>query len=135
MDEITMLVSCVEYYSYLKNIPGHKVFTSFERTGLLDTLLESRAMFPEMDLGFYIGMIDGLTALESDSKEKAYAAYEERTAMLLEVLHKIAKKHHMDAREACQMYYGSSIAEKVAEDMTGYYKKEPVEIFEAVEKE
>lgn len=31
MDELRMIVSCIEYYSYAKNIPGHKVFEAFDK--------------------------------------------------------------------------------------------------------
>ena len=135
MDELTMLVSCVEYYSHLKNIPGNKVFESFDKNGVLQMMVDSRNLFPDMDLNFYIGMIDGLLALESDVEEKVYLHYVERTELLKEVIAKLAKKHHMDAVEASRLYYGSRIAEAVAEDMTGYYQKPAEEIFVAVEKE
>ena len=135
MDELTMLIPCTEYFSHLKNIPGNKVFLSFDKNGMVKTLLESRALFPDMDLEFYIGMLDGLMAMESDAEENAYAHYAERTALLLDVIARIAKKHHMDAEEACRMYYASRTAEAVAEDFTKYYQKSPEEIYEAVEKE
>ena len=32
MDQRTLVVSCVEYYSDLKNIPSNKVFISFQQS-------------------------------------------------------------------------------------------------------
>lgn len=84
---------------------------------------------------FYIGMIDGMMALERDAEEDTYGHYEERTELLIDVVGRMAKAHRMDAAEACRMYYGTKIAATVAEDSTGYYKKSAEEIFEAAEKE
>lgn len=135
MEQRTMIVSCIEYYSYLKNIPSNKVFSSFERSGFIGMLLDTFRQFPEMDLDFYIGMVDGLTSLESDSEEKDYAHYGERSSLLPEVIGLLGKRHHMDDLEACRMYYASKTAELVSEDGTGYYKKTAQEIFALVEAE
>ena len=139
MDELTLLISFTEYYSYLKNIPGHRVYTAFDNAGMLTTVLESRKQFPTMDLDFYIGLVDGIMAgamaMENDTRQKAYDGYKDRTALLLDVVGRIAKKHHMDAKEACDMYYKSRTAADVAEDCTGSYKKTADEIFALVEKE
>lgn len=135
MEQRTMIVSCIEYYSYLKNIPSNKVFLSFERSGFLDMLLDTFRQFPEMDVDFYIGMVDGLTLLESDSNEKNYAHYTERSAFLPEVIAMLGKRHRMDDLEACRMYYNSETAGLVSEDKTQYYKKTAQEIFELVEAE
>ena len=113
MDELRMIVSCIEYYSYAKNIPGNKVFEAFDKNG----------------------MIDGMMALERDAEEDTYGHYEERTELLIDVIGRIAKAHRMDAAEACRLYYGAKIAATVTEDSTGYYKKSAEEIFEAAEKE
>ena len=64
MDQRTLVVSCVEYYSDLKNIPSNKVFISFQQSGFIDLILDSHKTFPEMDIDFFVGMIDGLTYLE-----------------------------------------------------------------------
>ncbi len=135
MDQRTLIVSCVEYYSSLKNIPADKVFVSLARTELLTMILESHQQFPEMDLSFYMGMIDGLIALESDAKEQDYGHYQERTALGIEVVSMLAKKHKMNDMEACGMYYHSKTAEAVSEDKTGYYLKSPQEIFDMIEAE
>lgn len=135
MEQRELIVSCIEYYSYLKNIPANKVFSSFERSGFVAMLLDAFRQFPEMDLNFYIGMVDGLTALESDSDVYDYEHYTERSALLPEVIAMLAKRHHMDDLEACRMYYNSKTAALVSEDKTQYYKKQPQEIFELVEAE
>ena len=70
MDQRTLVVSCVEYYSDLKNIPSNKVFISFQQSGFIDLILDSHKTFPEMDIDFFVGMIDGLTYLESDAGEQ-----------------------------------------------------------------
>ncbi|MFR4565479.1 DUF3791 domain-containing protein [Anaerotignum sp.] len=81
MDELRMIVSCIEYYSYAKNIPGNKVFEAFDKNGVIQLLQDTRNQFPEMDTSFYIGMIDGMMALERDAEEDTYGHYEEnRTA-------------------------------------------------------
>ena len=135
MDELRMIVSCIEYYSYAKNIPGNKVFEAFDKNGVIQLLQDTRNQFPEMDTSFYIGMIDGMMALERDAEEDTYGHYEERTELLIDVIGRIAKAHRMDAAEACRLYYGAKIAATGAEDSTGYYKKSAEEIFEAAEKE
>ena len=66
MDQRTLVVSCVEYYSDLKNIPSNKVFISFQQSGCIDLILDSHKTFPEMDIDFFVGMIDGLTYLDKD---------------------------------------------------------------------
>ena len=42
------------------HIPADKVFSSFEQSGFITMLLDTLRQFPEMDLDFYIGMVDGL---------------------------------------------------------------------------
>lgn len=135
MDELTTLVSSVEYYGYLKNIPSDRVYVAFEKNGLVKMILESSKNFPEMGVDFYAGMVDGMIFLESDAEDKMYTHYEERTELLKDVIARIAKKHHMNAEEACHMYYNSQIAKKVSEDNTRYYQKSADEIYQAVEQE
>ena len=88
MDQRTLVVSCVEYYSDLKNIPSNKVFISFQQSGFIDLILDSHKTFPEMDIDFFVGMIDGLTYLESDAgeQEKEYTHHENRAAVGAEVV-------------------------------------------------
>ena len=86
MDQRTLLVSCVEYYSDLKAIPSDKVFAAFERAGFIDMILDSQKLFPEMGIDFYIGMVDGLTSLESDSSVGENTHHEERSALAAEVV-------------------------------------------------
>lgn len=135
MDQHTLIISCVEYYSHLKNIPGNKVFAAFERANFISMILDSRKMFPEMNLDFYIGMIDGLTFLESDASDQDYSHHEDRSALIAEIVSMLKKKHKMDDLEACQMYYHSKTAEAVSEEKTGYYQKSPKEIFDLIEAE
>ena len=97
MDQRTLVVSCVEYYSDLKNIPSNKVFISFQQSGFIDLILDSHKTFPEMDIDFFVGMIDGLTYLESDAgeQEKEYTHHENRAAVGAEVVALLQKKHKM----------------------------------------
>ena len=115
MDQRTLVVSCVEYYSDLKNIPSNKVFISFQQSG----------------------MIDGLTYLECDAgeQEKEYTHHENRAAVGAEVVALLQKKHKMNDLEACEMYYNSQTAGLVSEDKTGWYQKPAQEIFEQIEAE
>lgn len=135
MEQKALIISCVEYYSYLKNIPADKVFLSFRQTSILDMILESHQNFPEMDLEFYAGMIDGIVAMESDADENDYVHYKERTSLISEVVAMLAKKHGLEAIEACTMYYESQTAKEVAEDKTGFYQKMAAEIYAMIEAE
>ncbi|MBQ7085537.1 MAG: hypothetical protein IJM95_09895 [Anaerotignum sp.] len=135
MDQRTLVVSCVEYYSDLKAIPSDKVFSAFEKAGFIDMILDTQKMFPEMGVDFYIGMVDGLTHLESDSSVGENTHHEERTALAAEVVSLLMKKHKMDDLEACKMYYHSKTAASVSDEKTGFYKKAAKEIFDLIESE
>lgn len=135
MDQHTLVVSCVEYYSDLKAIPSDKVFAAFERAGFLTMILDSQKLFPEMGIDFYIGMVDGLTSLESDSDVGENTHHEERSALAAEVVALLMKKHKLNDLEACEMYYHSNTAASVSNEKTGFYKKSAQEIYELVEAE
>ena len=135
MDQRTLVVSCVEYYSDLKAIPSDKVFSAFEKAGFIDMILDTQKMFPEMGVDFYIGMVDGLTHLESDSSVGENTHHEERTALAAEVISMLMKKHKMDDLEACKMYYHSKTAASVSNEKTDFYKKPVQEIFDLIEAE
>ena len=98
-------------------------------------ILESQQMFPEMGVDFYIGMVDGLTHLESDSSVGENTHHEERTALATEVVAMLMKKHKMNDLEACEMYYHSKTAASVSDEKTGFYKKSAQEIYDSVEAE
>ena len=135
MDQHVLVVSCVEYYSDLKAIPSDKVFAAFERAGFLTMILDSQKLFPEMGIDFYIGMVDGLTHLESDSDVGENTHHEERTALAAEVIAMLMKKHKMNDLEACEMYYHSRTAASVSDEKTDFYKKSAKEIYDLVEAE
>lgn len=135
MDQRTLVVSCVEYYSDLKNIPSDKVFATFENVGFLKMFAESQQMFPDMGLDFYIGMVDGLTSLESDAAVGENTHHEERAALADAVVAMLQKKHKMNEMEACQMYYHSKTAVSVSNEKTNFYKKSAQEIFDLIEAE
>ena len=135
MDQRTLVVSCVEYYSDLKAIPSDKVFAAFEKASFIDMFLETQKMFPEMGIDFYIGMVDGLTHLESDSSVGENTHHEERSALAAEVVAMLMKKHKMNDLEACQTYYHSKTAASVSNEKTGFYKKAAKEIFDLIEAE
>ena len=90
-----------------------------------------------MDIDFFVGMIDGLTYLESDAREqeKEYTHHESRAAVGAEVVALLQKKHKMNDLEACEMYYNSQTAGLVSEDKTGWYQRPAQEIFEQIEAE
>lgn len=135
MEQRTLIVSCIEYYSDLKNIPSDKVFAAFERSGILETILDSQKLFPEMGKDFYIGMIDGLTHLESDASVGENTHHEERAALAEEVVALLQKKHKMNDLEGCQMYYHSKTAVSVSDEKTGFYKKSAKDLFDLIEAE
>ena len=135
MDQRTLVVSCVEYYSDLKAITSDKVFAAFERAGFITMILDSQKLFPEMGVDFYIGMVDGLTALESDSNVGENTHHEERSALAAEVVALLMKAHKMNDLEACQMYYHSKTAVEVSNEKTNFYKKSAQEIFDLIEAE
>ena len=135
MDQRTLVVSCVEYYSDLKAIPSDKVFAAFQKAGFIDMFLETQKMFPEMDRDFYIGMVDGLTHLESDSSTGENTHHEERAVLASEVVAMLQKKHKMNDLEGCQMYYSSKTAAAVSDEKTGYYKKAAKEVYDLIEAE
>lgn len=135
MDQRTLVVSCVEYYSDLKAIPSDKVFAAFEKAGIITTILDTQKMFPEMGIDFYIGMVDGLTHLESDSSVGENTHHEERSALAAEVIAMLMKKHKMNDLEGCQMYYQSKTAAVVSDEKTDFYKKSAKDIFDLIEVE
>ena len=135
MDQRTLVVSCVEYYSDLKAIPSDKVFAAFERAGFIQMILDSQKLFPEMGIDFYIGMVDGLTNLESDSSVGENEHHEERSALASAVVEMLMKAHKMDDLEGCKMYYHSKTATSVSNEKTGFYTKSAQEIFDLIEAE
>jgi len=135
MEQRTLLVSCVEYYSDLKAIPSDKVFAAFERAGFITMILDSQKLFPEMGIDFYIGMVDGLTSLESDSDVGENTHHEERSSLAAEVVAMLMKKHKMNDLEGCQMCYHSKTATSVSQEKTEFYKKSAQEIFDLIEAE
>ena len=98
-------------------------------------ILDTQKMFPEMGVDFYIGMVDGLTHLESDSSVGENTHHEERTALGAEVVSMLMKKHKMDDLEGCKMYYHSQTATSVSDEKTEFYKKSAKEIFDLIEAE
>ena len=98
-------------------------------------ILDSQKLFPEMGIDFYIGMVDGLTHLESDSDVGENEHHEERSALAGEVVAMLMKKHKMDALEGCKMYYHSKAAVEVSNERTNFYKKSAQEIFDLIEAE
>ena len=135
MDQRTLVVSCVEYYSDLKCIPSDKVFAAFERAGFIQMIVDSQKLFPEMGIDFYIGMVDGLTNLESDSSVGENEHHEERSTLASTVVEMLMKAHKMNDMEGCQMYYHSKTAASVSDEKTGFYKKSAQEIFDLIEAE
>ena len=132
MEQKLLIISCVEYYSFLKNVPANNVFLSFHQASILEMLLESNRSFPEMDLEFYAGLIDGIIAMESDAEENDYRHYTERIQVVVDVVTMLEEKYGIPSSEACALYYTSSTAKLVSEDHTGLYEKSAQEIFDMI---
>ena len=130
MDQRTLIISCVEYYSHAKIITGPMMFKSFEETEILSLLLESLKQFPQMDMGFFLGVIDGVLAQGSYLADCNFPGSQERIAKICEVVAMLAKKHKMNDLEACQMYYSSKTAETIDIE-----QKSAQEIYDLIEAE
>lgn len=135
MNQTKLLVSCTEYFSFLKNIPPRDVFQSFTRSGLIPTILDTHATFPEADLTFYMGMIDGIMALENDADESPYKNYEARIRLLNAVLLKLGTAKRCTAADACTLYYTSALGHLVSDETNGYYEKSVDEILQLLQEE
>lgn len=134
MDQRTLIISCVEYYSHAKDMPAPLAFQSFEQTDVMPMLLESQKQFPQMALDFYLGMIDGILTLGSQAAGGNFQADDARIAKIAEVVAMLAKKHKMDDLEACRMYYSSTTAKAV--DADAALLAQPAQtIFEQIEAE
>lgn len=134
MDQRTLIISCVEYYSHAKDMPAPLAFQSFEQTDVMPMLLESQKQFPQMALDFYLGMIDGILTLGSQAAGGNFQADDARIAKIAEVVAMLAKKHKMDDLEACRMYYSSATAKAV--DADAALLAQPAQtIFEQIEAE
>lgn len=129
MTELEMMIACVEHYSHLKNVPSCKVFRAFSKKGIVDMLLESYEIFKDMDMGFFMGMIDGYVDNTIDSEEQDYLRYEERKQVLPKVIPLIQEKFSMGEMEALEAFYLSDTGASFSEDETGLYGKTPEEIF------
>lgn len=105
MDEVTLVVSVVEYYSYLKNTPSEKTFKSFLVNGIFPLLLESHKNFPDMDLAFHIGLIDGITSIESDATETGNPNYKERISAISQAARMIMQETGKNVIAACEECY------------------------------
>lgn len=116
MEQRTLIISCVEYYSHAKDMPAPLAFQSFEQTDIMPMLLESQKQFPQMTLDFYLGMIDGILTLGSKAAGGQFEADEAQIARIAEVVALLAKKHKMDDLEACRMYYRSAAAKAISEN-------------------
>lgn len=134
MEQRTLIISCVEYYSRAKAMPAPLAFQSFEQTDIIPMLLESQKQFPQMALDFYLGMIDGILTLGSQAAGGNFQADDARIAKIDEVVSLLAKKHKMDDPEACRMFYRSAAAK--AMDTDAKLLKQPAEaIFAQIEAE
>lgn len=134
MEQRTLIISCVEYYSHAKDMPAPLAFQSFEQTDVMPMLLDSQKQFPQMALDFYLGMIDGILTLGSQAAGGNFQADEAQIAKIAEVVGLLAKKHKMSDLEACRMYYTSAAAKAIAEDTTRL--QQPAQaIFEQIEAE
>ncbi len=135
MDQRTLIISCVEYYSYIKKIPSALAFKSFELTDLMPLLLDSHKQFPEMELSFFFGIIDGILSLGGQIAGDDFDPEQTNIAKIEEIVAMLAKKHKMNDMEACQMYYHSKTGEAVSTEKDGFHLKSSKELFDLIEAE
>lgn len=129
MTKLIMLISCVEYYGHIKDVPSNKVYISFDKKGILGMLLGSYDVFKDMDIDFYMGVIDGYALNEMDAEETNILHPEERSKLLPRVIRMMVDKTKMDEMELLRQFYNSKTGETFAKDETGYYAKSPDELF------
>ncbi|NLK37728.1 MAG: DUF3791 domain-containing protein [Epulopiscium sp.] len=129
MNKLEMLIACIEHYSYLKDVPGNQVFVSFAQKGVLTMLLDSYDVFRDMDIGFFMGVIDGYVENTIDAEEKHYIHYEERKKKLPQVVASIMKQYNMDEIKALEQFYLSDTGALFSQDTSELYKKTPEELF------
>lgn len=129
MNKLEMLIACVEHYSYLKDVPGNQVFVSFAQKDVLTMLLDSYDVFHDMDIEFFMGVIDGFVENTIDSEEKHYIHYEERKEKLPQVVASIMKQYNMDEIKALEQFYLSDTGALFSQDTSELYKKTPEELF------
>jgi len=128
MTKLMMLISCVEHYSHIKDVPSNYVYISFDKKGILDMLLGSYDIFKGMDIGFFMGVIDGYGENETDAENATSIYHEERSHLLPSVIGLLVEKTKMDEMELLRQFYTSKTGEVFAEDQSGYYKKDEKEI-------
>ena len=110
MDEICFIITCTETYGSLKNIPAADVFFYLEKSGLLALLLETRQSFPDMDIHFYLGMLDGLFLLESDAPASAVPPTQEAISAICTHIASEKSAACCSSVDACHHYYAQQKA-------------------------
>ncbi len=135
MNQLELLVCCVENYSHIKNVASNKVAHSFSEKGIFQLLLEGYKVYCDMDEGFFIGMIDGYMENTIDAEKSEYNKHKQRQAVLPKVLKEITKEYHITKIEAIESFYQSKTGEYFAQDNTGYYEKTAQELMESYKKE
>ncbi len=135
MDQHTLIISCVEYYSCAKDLPAPLAFRSFEETDLMPLLLDSQKQFPQMQLDFFLGIIDGVLTLGSQKAGGNFQADEQRVAKIGEVVSLLMKMHKMDALQACRMYYSSQAAKALDAGEAGMQAKSVEQLVDLIEAE
>lgn len=124
-----MLILCIEHYSYIKDIPSNQVFVSFAQKGVFTMLLDSYDVFKNMDIGFFMGVIDGYMENTIDAETQQYTHYEEREQKLPKVIDLIQSHYGVDEVKALEQFYLSEIGVKFSQDESGLYQKTAEELF------
>ncbi len=129
MSKLEMLILCIEHYSYIKDIPSNQVFVSFAQKGVFTMLLDSYDVFKNMDIGFFMGVIDGYMENTIDAETQQYTHYEEREQKLPKVIDLIQSHYGVDEVKALEQFYLSEIGVKFSQDESGLYQKTAEELF------
>jgi len=129
MDKLSLIISCVEYYSHIRTVPGNKVFAYFLKDGVIEVIENTFEISKETNLDFYMSIIDGYLENVTDPEIGDCKRFEERKAVLPEIVKKIEEKFKISGLEALELFYLSNTGVQFSDDSTGLYEKSAEEIF------
>ncbi len=129
MDKLTLIISCVEYYSHIRMVPGNKVFAYFLKDGVIDVIESTYEISNETNLDFYMSIIDGYLENVTDPEVGDCKRFEERKGVLPEIVKKIQEKYGVNELEALELFYLSNTGVQFSDDNTGLFEKNAEEIF------
>ena len=129
MDKLSLIISCIEYYSHIRTVPGNRVFAYFLKDGVIDMIESTYEVSKETNLDFYMSVIDGYLENVTDPEVGDCKRYEERKAVLPEIVKKIQEKYGVNELEALELFYLSITGVQFSDDNSGLYEKNAEEIF------